>query len=137
LKARAIAIAGSHKPETILIEDIGVGTALLAELKQAGLSAVGVKPEHDKLTRMSVQSAKFESGRVRFPREAPWLSELEAELFSFPKGRYTDQVDAIAQALAHELPRDEWTAKHNENFGKFVNALVMDQFWGRQMGRPW
>jgi len=137
LKAQAIAIAGSHKPDTILIEDIGVGTALLAELKQAGLSAIGVKPEHDKATRMSIQSAKFESGRVRFPRQAPWLDELEAELFSFPNGRHDDQVDSISQALAHELPRDDWTAKDYENFGNFVNALVMDQFWGHQMGRPW
>jgi hypothetical protein len=79
----------------------------------------------------------FESGRVRFPREAPWLSGLEAELFSFPNGRHDDQVDSISQALAHELPQDEWTAKHIENFGKFVNGLVMDQFWGHQMGRPW
>src|SRR6516162_10894917 len=97
--------ASQNKPDTILIEDIGVGTALLAELKQAGLSAIGVKPEHDKVTRMSIQSAKFESGRVRFPREAPWLSGLEAELFSFPNGRHDDQVDSISQALAHELPR--------------------------------
>jgi predicted phage terminase large subunit-like protein len=137
LKAQAIAIANSHKPDRILIEDIGVGNALLMELKQAGLSAIGVRPEQDKVTRMSVQSTKFESGRVRFPRQAPWLDGLEAELFSFPNGRYNDQVDSISQALAHELPRDEWTAKHNENFGKFVNALVMDQFWGRHMGRPW
>jgi len=32
-------------PDKILIEDTGVGTALVAELKDAGLSAIGVKPE--------------------------------------------------------------------------------------------
>jgi phage terminase large subunit-like protein len=114
-----------------------VGAALVAELARAGLSAIGIKPEHDKRTRMSIQSAKFASGQVIFPNQAPWLADLEAELFAFPMGRYDDQVDSISQALAYEFPRDEWTAKHNENFGKFVNALAMDQFWGHLMGRPW
>jgi predicted phage terminase large subunit-like protein len=114
-----------------------VGNALLAELKQAGLSAIGVRPEHDKVIRMSIQSAKFESGRVRFPSHAPWLAELEAELFNFPNGSHDDQVDSISQALAHEIPRVEWTAKHTENFGKFAEGLAMDQFWGNFLGRPW
>ncbi len=138
LKAQALAIARSHKPDKILIEDLGVGIALLAEFKEAGFSAIGVRPEQDKVTRMSIQSAKFESRRVRLPLEAPWLAVLEAELFSFPNGPYNDQVDSISQALAHdELPPGEWTAKHSENFGKFVDALVMDRFWGNMMGRPW
>jgi predicted phage terminase large subunit-like protein len=137
LKAQAIATAGAHKPDKILIEDIGVGTALLAELRQAGLSAIGVRPEYDKATRMSIQSAKFESGRVRFPSHAPWLPALEAELFSFPNGKHDDQVDSISQALAHEISRVEWTAKHFENFAKFGEGLAMDQLWGNFLGRPW
>jgi predicted phage terminase large subunit-like protein len=137
LKAQAITIAGPYTPDKILIEDMGVGTALLAELKQAGLSAIGVKPEQDKVTRMSIQSAKFESGRVRFPSHAPWLPTLEAELFSFPNGSHDDQVDSISQALAHQIPRVEWTEKHSENFSKFVEGVVMDRFWGNLMGRPW
>jgi predicted phage terminase large subunit-like protein len=101
LKARALSHAAAHKPNKILIEDAGVGTALLAELKKTGLSAIGVKPERDKLTRMSIQSAKFESGRVLFPNRAPWLAEVEAELFSFPGSRHDDQIDSISQALAN------------------------------------
>jgi predicted phage terminase large subunit-like protein len=84
LKARAIAHAKEHKSNKILIEDTGVGTALVAELQKAGLSAIGVKPEHNKLTRMSIQSAKFESGQVLFPNQASWLADLEPELFAFP-----------------------------------------------------
>jgi predicted phage terminase large subunit-like protein len=137
LKAQAITIAGLHKPSKILVEDIGVGNALLMELKQAGLSAIGVRPEQDKVTRMSIQSAKFESGRVRFPSHAAWLPALEAELFGFPNGKHDDQVDSISQALAHEIPRAEWTAQHSENFRKFAEGLAMDQFWGNYLGRPW
>ena len=58
-----------------------------------------MKPKHDKKIRMAIQSAKFESGQVFFPKEAPWLADLEAELFAFPSGRHDDQVDSISQAL--------------------------------------
>jgi predicted phage terminase large subunit-like protein len=103
LKAQAILYARAHKPDKILIEDAGVGTALVRELQDAGLTAIGVKPMHDKLTRMSIQSGKFASGRVFFPHDAPWLADFESELFAFPNGRHDDQVDSVSQALAHEI----------------------------------
>ncbi|MFZ1894591.1 MAG: phage terminase large subunit, partial [Rhodoplanes sp.] len=55
--------------------------------------------EQNKVTRMSIESAKFEAGLVLFPRQAPWLQDLEDELFSFPHGCHDDQVDSISQAL--------------------------------------
>jgi predicted phage terminase large subunit-like protein len=79
-----MSLAREHKPDKILIEDAGVGTALVRELQNAGLEAIAVEPEHDKKTRMSIQSAKFQSGRVYWPNEAPWLADLEAEVFAFP-----------------------------------------------------
>jgi predicted phage terminase large subunit-like protein len=85
LKARMIAFAKVHKPAKILIEDCGVGTALIPELKKAiHCSVIAVKPEHDKKTRMSIESAKFEAAQVYFPERAPWLADLEAELFFIP-----------------------------------------------------
>lgn len=81
-----------------------VGKALVDELNaqpRIEFSVIGVKPEHNKQTRMSIQSAKFESGQVFFPTEASWLAYLERELFSFPRGRHDDQVDSICQALAY------------------------------------
>ena len=54
LKARAIAHAREYRPHKILIEDTGVGTALVEELKKAGLPAIAVKPERNKRTRMSI-----------------------------------------------------------------------------------
>jgi predicted phage terminase large subunit-like protein len=102
LKARAIELARIHQPERILIEEAGVGVALVAELRGAGLSAIAIMPERDKVTRMSVQSAKFECGSVYFPVRAPWLADLEAELFAFPSVRHNDQVDSISQALSYQ-----------------------------------
>ena len=102
LKERINSFTKVHKPTKILIEDCGVGTALIAELKMvAQCLVVAVKPEHDKKTRIAVQAAKFESGQVYFPEEASWLEDLEEELFSFPHSRNDDQVDSISQALAH------------------------------------
>lgn len=100
LKARAIAHAHEYKPNKILIEDTGVGKGLVPELKTAGLTAVAVKPEGNKKTRMSIQSAKFEARLVFFPKQAPWLADYEAELFNFPNVLFDDQVDSTSQALA-------------------------------------
>ena len=88
-----------HRPTQILIEDSGVGTALIAELRRGGLNVKAIKPERDKVSRMSVASARIEAGQVFFPSQAPWLACLEEELLSFPHGRHDDQVDSISQAL--------------------------------------
>jgi hypothetical protein len=45
LRSRAIAHAEAYKPHKILIEDAGVGTALVSELRRSGLAAIAVKPE--------------------------------------------------------------------------------------------
>jgi hypothetical protein len=58
LKARAIAHAQMHSPTKILIEDAGVGTALVPELQNHGFTAIAVQVEQNKQTRMSVQSGK-------------------------------------------------------------------------------
>ena len=97
--------ARAHKADRILIEDAGVGTALVAELARVGLSAIAIKPEHDKRTRMSIESGKFESGQVIFPNQAPWLADLEAELFAFPKARHDDQVEIDQPGLDAPIGR--------------------------------
>jgi predicted phage terminase large subunit-like protein len=136
LKERAIAHARLHKPTTILIEDTGVGTALLPEVRNCGFAVIAVQVGHNKQTRMSVQSAKFASGQVHFPQWAPWLEDLEAELFAFPGSRYDDQVDSVSQALGHQIQVSSWNAKSAAGFSKFVEGLAMEQYW-RSMGPPW
>jgi predicted phage terminase large subunit-like protein len=119
----------AHDPDEILIEDTGVGTALVAELQDAGLSAIAVKPELDKRTRMSIQSGKFESGRVLFPNQAPWLADLETELFAFPNGRHDDQVESISQALARKVSENEWTDESNRGLEFLVRGLQRGLYW--------
>jgi predicted phage terminase large subunit-like protein len=133
LKARAISLAKFHTPKTILIEDVGLGSGLVKELQQAGLPAVPVTPKSDKRTRMSIQSAKFESGQVFLPTAASWLEELETELFSFPGGRYDDQIDSVSQALAYAISGDElMTNAALKGYSKLIEGLSFERyFYGR------
>jgi predicted phage terminase large subunit-like protein len=128
LKECALSHARLYKPNNI--EDAGIGTALIRELKP-GFTIVPVKPEGDKITRMAIQSAKFKSGQVFFPSQAPWLAEFEAELLTFPNSRHDDQVDSISQALAHSVPSFGWTNEALEGWRKLNSAL----WWAQQA--PW
>src|SRR5215472_13583568 len=130
LRAQAISQAQKHKPGTILVEESGLGRTLIKDLKAAGLPAVGVIPEGDKLTRVSLQLEKFTDGKVFFPREAPWLVDLENELFAFPNNRHDDQVDALIQALAYQRPISMLDDAALKGFERFANLLWLHQMRG-------
>ena len=85
---------------------------------------------------MAIQSTKFENGQVFFPKEAPWLRDLEDELFAFPNGRHDDQVDSISQALGHKNPSG-WTEASLDGYNNFLNGLCQDAIFARLAGRPW
>jgi predicted phage terminase large subunit-like protein len=131
LRTRAIAHAHAHHANTILIEDTGVGTALVSELRNVGLPAIAVKPQHGKQIRMFVQSQKFENGTALLPKQAPWLAELEAELFAFPHTLHDDQVDSVSQALAYE-PNTYDPVIIAKGMDNFLSALELQSlFRGR------
>jgi predicted phage terminase large subunit-like protein len=50
----------------------------------------------DKPTRAQAIRGRMSQGKVFFPRYAPWLGELEAELLSFDAGKHDDQVDVLS-----------------------------------------
>lgn len=101
LRQTALTLAERFNPTAIVIEDASTGIALAQDLKDGGRYRVRPVPvDRDKVTRLYVQAAKFEAGRVYFPKSAPYLAELEAELLTFPQGKFDDQVDSITQALA-------------------------------------
>jgi predicted phage terminase large subunit-like protein len=102
LKARMLRAAEEHNPSVILIEDTGVGTGLIADLRTEALNVVEVLATQSKEARAAIQTPKFESKRVLFSKSAPWLSAFEAELLAFPGSRHDDQVDSIVHALAYE-----------------------------------
>jgi predicted phage terminase large subunit-like protein len=99
-KAAVRTLAVRHGANRVLVEDSGAGISLVQELLGEVNGILAVKPDRDKITRMSVVSAKFESGLVFLPERASWLAEFEAELFAFPGSRHDDQCDSVSQALA-------------------------------------
>jgi predicted phage terminase large subunit-like protein len=101
LKRAVMELIREYRPDIVLIEDKASGTQLIQELRHGGISSIKeVKPESNKIMRMNAQTGAFEGGFVRLPRQAPWLDAFRSELTTFPKGRYNDQVDSTAQALA-------------------------------------
>jgi predicted phage terminase large subunit-like protein len=130
LQELAISHARAYNPKMVLVEDAGIGAALINELKKAGQSVVAVKPVHDKRTRMSMQTPKFASGQVFFPTAAPWLAELEAELFAFPNSLHDDQVDSISQALAHEISEYGWSDESLAGFARFNEMFAFMHRFG-------
>ena len=104
LRETAIALAQRYKPDKVLIEDASTGIALAQDLRPVLRRPVDLVPvERDKKGKLYVQQAKFESGRVLFPKGASFLTELEAELLTFDQSKHDDQVDSISQALAYKL----------------------------------
>lgn len=101
LKKKVVELAQTFDAKKVLIEDSTTAMALIQELRPTVRGLTAIKPENDKKSRMAVAAAQFEAKQVYFPLTAPWLKDLETELFSFPGGRHDDQVDSISQALLH------------------------------------
>jgi predicted phage terminase large subunit-like protein len=108
LKAKVQELAKQWGAHQVLVEEAGTALGLLQELRYQVRGIAGIKPDHDKKTRMAIASAIFEAGQVHFPERADWLAELEAELFSFPGSPHDDQVDSISQAINHTRSSALW-----------------------------
>ena len=124
LEQRLLSRAEEQKPNMILIEDAGFGTALIGTLKRKGLPVIAVQPEGDKKTRLLRQICKFANAQVFLLKTAPGRADLETELFSFPGGRRNDLVDALSQALSYKHVPCLWNDKAVENYGKLLSGLI-------------
>ncbi len=100
LKHAVLNQAEKWQPEKILIEDKSSGQSLLQDLNsETRLPLIAINPKYDKFVRFASVTALLESGRVVFPEKAPWLSDFELELFSFPHYPHDDSVDSFSQYL--------------------------------------
>jgi predicted phage terminase large subunit-like protein len=109
-----------HPKATLLIEDKGSGTSLIQDLRADNVAVIGINPEGDKLTRAAKISAQFEAGSVSFPKSAPWLSGLKAELLGFPNVRHDDRVDSVTQALS-------WIWQRRQNQIAWVAPIIVSR----------
>jgi predicted phage terminase large subunit-like protein len=100
LKQAVVEQARLFRPDSVLIEDKSSGTALIQDLRAAGVRNVeAYKPKGDKIIRMHAQTATIKSGFVFVPEEAHWVDEYLNEMTSFHYGKHDDQVDSTSQFL--------------------------------------
>lgn len=102
-KSIAIELAAFNSPQRVS------KTAETGPKRGAGdLRAKFHRPIGDKQSRLEVQSARFEVGRVYLPSlsSAPWITNYVAELLAFPQGKHDDQVNATSQALNYLAGRN-------------------------------
>jgi len=100
LRRTVIELDRQYKPHAILVEDAASGVQLVQDLKAQRIYSVKpVKVKGDKQTRVFAQSGLFESGVVRIPQKAAWVTDFVHEITSFPFHKFDDQVDATIQGL--------------------------------------
>lgn len=107
-----------YKPRFQAIENITFGTNLIQEMAIEGMSVRPIKVDKDKITRSLPIAARYEVGKVWHRDGAPWLTDYEDELLSFPRGKHDDQVDtaSIAGEVVHDLviELEAWSASNGE-----------------------
>ena len=105
---RMVALAREHQVDVTLVEETELGRAIAQDLRRNNRLFPILNPvRFDKEARLLAQAARFESGQVHLPREAPWLGAYETELLAFPMGRHDDQVDSTSQALHYLTARTQ------------------------------
>ena len=121
LKKRVIDLARHFAAHSVLIEEKGSGIQLVQDLRfdKTGIRPIAIKPEADKVTRMSNQSAQIEAGRVILAEAAPWLEDLKAEILAFPNGRFDDQVDSLSQFLGWAEHHKRFRARSGRHIGMY------------------
>ena len=81
------------------VEDKVSGTGLIQTLRREGIPVLAVQRNKDKISRAYDAAPFIESGNVLLPRDASWLSDLLAEIESFPSGAHDDQLDPMFDAI--------------------------------------
>jgi len=69
----------------------------IQEEKQYHLALKDLPPgKRDKESRARVIQGRMRQGKVFFPRNALWMTEMKEEMMKFPLGQHDDMVDALA-----------------------------------------
>ncbi|MEQ8226052.1 MAG: phage terminase large subunit [Candidatus Eremiobacterota bacterium] len=86
---------------TKLVEDKANGPAVIATLKTELTGLIPVNPEGGKVVRAHAISGDIEAGNVYLPAPSIsfWINDFVDECAAFPHAAYSDQVDAMSQAI--------------------------------------
>ena len=116
------------------IEHSTASLPIIQRFQRDGVIVKGLKPKDyggDKVSRAQAASIWMEAGKLYFPSDKPWLSDLEAELMSFPGGEHDDMCDALAYAVLVAADRDAWmdNRSHELPRNSLGHILGMDEIF--------
>jgi predicted phage terminase large subunit-like protein len=132
------------KPTVLLIEDHSSGQSLIQDLRNdtdwPRTPIIGIHPERDKATRMSVVTPQMADGQLWLPVAGsfPWQTDFEKELTFFPRSTHKDQCDALSQFLSWRQKNPlagsvgTWTAAPSPAQQRLVSSL--QSTWSRGGG---
>jgi predicted phage terminase large subunit-like protein len=104
LKQRLIHAISQYFFATILIEDRGLGSALIQDISTLrNVKIVSINPKENKINRFMRIIGIIESGSLLIDKDAKWKDDLLQEINAFPIGKHDDQVDTISQFLNWKL----------------------------------
>lgn len=95
--------------------EMSIGPLLEKRIRERNLYECYIKPlppgRRDKELRARAIQGRMQQGKVFFPRDASFTSDLVAEMLRFPNAQHDDQVDALAWiglmlAELHALPEE-------------------------------
>jgi predicted phage terminase large subunit-like protein len=127
--AAAVRIAREFGVQFIGIEKDGIGLGIVQAVKRAGITVRPIKARGSKEARSETAEIRMAAGSIYFPREAPFLWDLEQELLHFPKGEYADQVDALAHAAMQVQQRSGYVSNDQAPTGPSPIPDLTEDDW--------
>lgn len=86
-------LQSKHQCDFWKVETVAYQLAFFQQALKAGVPCQEFKPVRDKVSRATTAAVWMENGKFFFPKNAPYLNDLETELLLFPKGEHDDIVD--------------------------------------------
>ncbi|MGH7157243.1 MAG: hypothetical protein ACREGG_04000 [Candidatus Saccharimonadales bacterium] len=117
-----------RKPRA-LIEEVAYQTAVLEQLKDRDLEAVGIKIHSDKRARLQLASPLFELGMVYFPKDRS-IEPMVQQLVGFGVEKYDDLADAISMGLNYIQTKVKWEVTFGFAFIGGPGEDVHETFYG-------
>jgi len=89
-----------YKADILVIEDAGIGSALIGDFQREGMHQVrAMSVRLGKEVRFQAATSMMAAGQISLPEDAMWLGEFEHELKAFPVGARDDMVDAFVHGI--------------------------------------
>lgn len=95
-------VYNEYKPEYVAIEAVAANRAVLQLAQRTRMAVQEVSPRGtDKLVRATKATTLAKAGRIWLPDWAPWLRDVEAELFRFTGNDKLDAHDDVIDTLSY------------------------------------